>query len=269
MAAPAPAFEVRDLRFDLDDAPRDWHPAGAAVTRFFDNLSLFFPAGEVFFIKSVKAHRDHVTDPALAEAVRKFYAQEAFHGREHRRYNRWLRDHGYPVAALEAGVERLLGRVERYVPRRWKLAATCALEHFTALMGHLLLSDPAVLADAHPAFAELWRWHSVEESEHKGVAYDVYEAAGGNTPERALIMLATTLIFWGKVVEHQVRLMQVDGTARSPRAWGELVGFLFADPGPLRAMIPLYLAWFAPGFHPWDVDTRPLIERWKSARAVA
>lgn len=264
---PAPPFDVRDLRFDLDDAPRDWHPAGAAVTRFFDNLSLFFPAGEAFFIKSVKAHRAHVTDPALADAVRRFYQQEAFHGREHRRYNHWLRAHGYPVDAMEARVERLLAGVSRRIPQRWQLAATCALEHFTALMGHMLLSDPAVLGDAHPGFAALWRWHSVEESEHKGVAWDVYEAAGGFGAERAVVMLATTLIFWGKVVEHQIRLMRVDGTASSPAAWSQLARFLFADPGPLRKLAPHYLAWFAPGFHPWDLDTRPLIEQWKQAAA--
>jgi len=29
-----------------------------------------------------------------------------------------------------------------------------------------------ISVDAHPAFARLWRWHALEETEHKSVAYD-------------------------------------------------------------------------------------------------
>src|SRR5690606_34816671 len=65
-----PKLTIRDLQFDLSQVPRDWHPAGSAVTTFFDNLSLFFPPGERFFVASVKAHANRVTDPELAECVR-------------------------------------------------------------------------------------------------------------------------------------------------------------------------------------------------------
>ena len=48
------AIEVRDFRFPIDEAPRDWHPAGRAVTAYWDELSIFFPRGEAFFVKSVR-----------------------------------------------------------------------------------------------------------------------------------------------------------------------------------------------------------------------
>lgn len=246
-------FPVRDRRFDLSDVPRHWHPAGPAVSRFFDNLSLFFPQGEAFFIRSVKAFARELDDPALSDAVRRFYGQEAFHGREHRRYNRLLAGQGIPADAMEGRVARLLDRVQRRVPRRWQLAATCALEHFTASLAHGVLTDPRLLDGAHPTMAGLWRWHALEEFEHREVAFEVYRAAGGTPAERNLVMLATTLIFWAKVVEHQVRLMGHDGILSDVGEWRRLVRFLFVEPGTLRRLIPTWLAWYRPGFHPADL----------------
>lgn len=262
-------FPIRDRAFALGDVPETWHPAGRAVTRYFDNLSLFFPHGEAFFIRSVKAFVDRVDDPALRDAVRRFYGQEAFHGREHRRYNAMLRSQGLPVDAMEDRVGALLRVVGRRLPRRWQLAATCALEHFTSIMAHELLGDPRVLDGAHPEMASLWRWHAVEEAEHKAVAFDVYRAAGGNTAERNLIMVATTVIFWAKVVEHQIRLMGHEGMLGSLDEWRRLMRFLFVDPGNMKRLVPGYLAWFRADFHPEQIDTRPLIEAWRSAEAAA
>ncbi len=49
-----------------------------------------------------------------------------------------------------------------------------ALEHFTAILAHQLLADPRHLEGAEKETADLWRWHAVEEIEHKGVAYDTW-----------------------------------------------------------------------------------------------
>jgi uncharacterized protein len=257
-------LEVRNVRFtDLAAAvPRHWHGGRRSVTTFFDNLSIFFPVGERFFIASVNAHRGQVKDAQLAADVRGFAGQEGCHGREHERYNDMLHAQGYPVRPMEDRVRRLLARVARATPRRWQLAATCALEHFTALMAHLLLSNPTLLAGADARMAALWRWHAAEENEHKAVAFDVFVAAGGTYAERVGMMVVASLVFWAKVAEHQVRLMHVDGTLFSPREWGALARFLLQK-GALPSLVPHYLAYYRPGFHPWDLDNRDLLEAWK------
>jgi uncharacterized protein len=256
--------EVRNLEFDVGPGvPRHWHGGRRSVTAFFNNLTVFFPPGERFFIASVKAHRHCIEDERLASEARAFYAQEGIHSREHVRYNRMLQDQGYPVGAMEARVDRLLRVVTRFTLKRMRLATTSALEHFTALMAHLLLSDPRLLEGAHPVMAGLWRWHAAEENEHKAVAFDVFRAAGGTYIERVAAMIGATVIFWAKVVEHQVRLMWVDRTLFSPREWGALLKFLFIHPGGMLGLIPMYLAYFRPGFHPWDLDNRDLLDAWK------
>jgi predicted metal-dependent hydrolase len=263
-------IEVRNYRFALDaSVPRHWHGGRKSVTTFFDALSTFFPAGERFFIASVRAYRSRVTDERLLEDVRAFSGQEGVHGREHDRYNELLRERGYPVDELERGVEALLGRVTRAIPRRSRLAATCALEHFTAVMGHLLLGDARCLEGADPTMAALWRWHAVEENEHKSVAFDVYRAAGGTYSERVVVMAAASVVFWAKVLEHQARMMSADGTALSPREWLALGRFLFVDPGVMRRMLGLYLRYYRPGFHPSEIDSTALLAAWRQANVAA
>jgi len=261
-ATPIP--EVRNRRFALGRRiPRDWLGGRAAVSAFFDNLSVFFPAGERFFIASVRAHKDRVHAERLAAQVRAFCGQEAFHTREHIRYNRHLRAQGDPVEAMEARVERLLQRVTRTTPARRRLAVTCALEHFTAILARTLLGDPRTLEGADPEMAALWRWHAAEEAEHKAVAFDVFRAAEGTYGERVFAMLGATAIFWAKVSEHQIRLMRSRGIAADPGEWLDLATYLFVRPGALRKVLGLYFAYFRPGFHPWDVDDRALLDAWK------
>jgi predicted metal-dependent hydrolase len=263
--------QIRNLRFDIrHDAgavtvPRYWHGGRRSVTAFFDNLSIFFPVGERFFVRSVRTFEPRVKDEALKEAVRAFCGQEGIHGREHVRYNAMLEAQGFPAAAMEARVARLLEVVMRVAPRRAQLGATCALEHFTALMGERILTNPTMLEGADPTMAALWRWHAAEENEHKAVAYDVFLAAGGTYAERAASMLVASVIFWAKVAEHQARMMKSDGTLFSWSEWAALGKFLFVEPGGLRALLPLYFAYYRPGFHPNDIDSTPALEAWKRA----
>lgn len=259
------APEVRDLRFEAGPSvPRHWHGGRRSVTAFFDNLSIFFPPGERFFIASVKAHRHRIESERLRAEAKAFYGQEAMHTREHVRYNAMLRDKGYPVETMEGRVERLLRLVKRLTTKRMQLAVTCALEHFTALLAHMLLGNSRLLEGADPTMAALWRWHAAEENEHKAVAYDVFVEAGGTYVERIAAMIGATLIFWAKVSEHQVRLMWVDRTLFSPREHLALLRFLFVEPGGMAGLLRPYLAYFRPGFHPWDLDNRELLEGWKS-----
>jgi predicted metal-dependent hydrolase len=265
-----PVPSVRDLRFFTGaKVPRYWLGGRRSLTIFLDNLSIFFPAGERFFIQSVRRFRDRVGTDRLREEVAAFCAQEGIHRREHARYNEMIRDEGYPAREMEQRVERLLALVTRLAPPRFQLAVTCALEHFTATMAHLLLDDAHALDGAHPSMAALWRWHAAEENEHKAVAYDVFRAAGGTYAERALAMIGASVIFWAKVLEQQARMMKSDGILFSAKEWGDFLRFLFIEPGLVPRLLPLYLDYYRPGFHPWDLDNRELLERFFKESAQA
>lgn len=257
-------IEVRDLRFDLSDVPRHWHGGRKSVTSFFDNLSIFFPPGERFFITAVKAHRAQVTDPALKAEMDGFCAQEGHHSREHVGYNDMLRAQGYPVDDMEARVEAVLQRAGRRMSKRRHLAITCALEHFTSLMAAIVLRDDRPLEGAHPTLAALWRWHAAEENEHKSVAFDAYHAVGGTYLERCYIMALVTVSFWFRVLGQQFRLMRADGIAASPGEWWALFKFLFISPGGMAGLLWPYLRYYLPSFHPRDIDHSKLVDAWRA-----
>jgi predicted metal-dependent hydrolase len=111
--------------------------------------------------------------------------------------------------------------------------------------------------------ASLWRWHAAEENEHKAVAFDVYQAAGGSYSVRVVTMFITTVIFLAYVVLQQIRMMWVDGCLFSLREWQQLGRFMFVDPGTMRGILPLYFVYYRRSFHPWDHDNQALLDRWK------
>ena len=261
-------IEARDFRFPISKAPRDWHAQGPAVSAYFDQLSVFFPLGERFFVRTVKHYEKQVTEPVLKAEVAAFCAQEGHHGREHVAYNERLAAFGLPIAGLERIVRFLLGAAQKLFSHRKQLAITCALEHFTSLMGEFLLARPEVLEGSDPTMAALWRWHSAEENEHRSVAFDVYQAAGGTRFERCRIMLVVSFFFWSLVVMQQLLFMAKRGILFSPREHWRLFRFCFVDPGALSSLVRPYCSYFRRDFHPATRGGFELVEAWKRSLAT-
>ena len=171
---PTPAnltITPRDRRFGRDTRlARLWHGGRVEATAIYNALSTTFPKGEAYFVESVRAFRDG-TPEKLAREIKAFTTQEAIHSREHDAFNKRAEQAGYDLSKLEERVEYRLS-FSKTRPPVVALAATMALEHFTAILAHQLLANPKHLARAEGEAADLWRWHAVEEIEHKGVAYD-------------------------------------------------------------------------------------------------
>ena len=259
-----PDIQPRDVRFGLSaELPRHWHGGDPYVTHFFNGLSLMFPEGERFFMDAVRHYRDRLTDPTLRRQVQGFLGQEGVHAREHERYNRVLAAQGYPVDAMERFVRRGVG-MDRRLPFLWQLAMTCALEHFTAIFADAVLRDPRLFADAHPAMARLWRWHALEEAEHKAVAYDVYRTVAPGWRgyfRRIAAMLWVSVGFALQVVLHECWLVRTDGLLWKLRARRRAARFFWVQPGLLRTGLRHYLAYYRRGFHPWQIDSRDVVAR--------
>jgi len=266
MTLPTPAdlsITPRDWRFGRGDAtPRLWHGGRVEATAIYNALSTTFPAGEAFFVESVRKFREDAP-PKLAEEIKAFTTQEAIHSREHDAFNRRASDAGYDLSKLEARVERRLD-VTRSKPPIVSLAATMALEHFTAILAHQLLANSRHLEGADQATADLWRWHACEEIEHKGVAYDTWLHATRNWPAakrwkvKAKVMLYVTRNFLVDRTAGSLELMRQDG-ATGLKAWSLLLWYLWVRPGMFRKIAGAWLSFFMPRFHPWNEDDRELL----------
>ena len=276
MRSPTPGdleIRPRDRRFGRDIALRRWWLGGDPVaTAFYNALSVTFPKGEAFFVESVRAFRDG-TPPRLHGEIAAFTRQEVIHSREHVAFNRRVVDGGYDVSRLEAAVERRLAFV-RAKPPIVSLAATMALEHFTAILAHALLADSRHLEGADAESAGLWRWHAIEEIEHKGVAYDAWLHATRDWPRfrrwaiKSRVMLLVTKNFLTDRTAGVLDLLAQDGL-RGPRLWLRMAWFAFGQPGMMRRILGAWTAYFRPGFHPWNHDDRALIARSDSVYVAA
>lgn len=263
----------RDRRFGRGEGQGRWWLNGDPVaTAFYNALSVTFPKGEAYFIDSVKAFRDGV-DEKLAREIKAFTIQEVVHSREHVAFNRRVLDHGYDIARLEARVDEVLA-IAKARPAIVQLAATMALEHYTAILAAELLRNPRHLAGADEESGRMWRWHALEEIEHKGVAYDTYlHATRGMSRWRrwkikSLTMLLITGTFWAHRIEGTLELLKQDGVT-GWRAKLGLAKYLLVSPGLVTRMIPAWLSYFMPGFHPWNHDDRALIGKADSDYADA
>ena len=263
-AAPADLhIHSRPLVLGRDlEAPRWWYGNDPVGTAVMNALSLTFPAGELFFIQSVKRFAGDLP-PELARDVRAFTAQEGAHTREHMAFNALVARAGYDIIPIETLVQKRLGKA-RERPERLQLAATVALEHFTACFARLALTDGRLLRDVPPELARLWQWHAVEEIEHKSVAYDVFMHATRELSPwkrwaiRRWAMGLTTLLFLTIVRRASLILLSQDGIT-GLKARVKLFGWLWGKPGLYRRSLGAYFAFYRPGFHPWQVDDRHLI----------
>lgn len=253
----------RDRRFGRGEAtPRWWHGGNPYASALYNALSATFPLGEAYFVESVRKFRDGAPEP-LASEIRAFTTQEVIHSREHLAFNRRAADAGYDLKPLETRVAERLALTRERAPIV-SLAATMALEHFTAILAHELLADPRHLAGADQATADLWRWHATEEIEHKGVAYDTWLHATKAWPKRkrwevkAKVMMLVTRNFIVDRTAGALELLRQDGIT-GLRAWANLLWYMWIRPGMMRKIFAAWVSFFLPGFHPWNEDDRALI----------
>lgn len=259
-----------DISFDGASTAR-WSRDSQEFENVLNALSFFFPAGEGYFVNSVRAYLDRITDPVLKEEARAFIWQEAMHTKEHARSNEELRKvHPYGEM-MEKLAEASLAPSRRFAPKSTQLATTCAMEHFTAMFAHSLLTEQEHVMEANdPAFAALWLWHAVEETEHKGVCFDVYEHVVGKGPiaylHRVTVMAAVTLMGLTGIalafamIKWKQRKTKPAAKKAGPKGPALSVLMSFANP-------KLYFDYYRPSFHPWNHDNSELVEKWKQAYA--
>lgn len=202
-------------------------------------------------------------DPQTRKEVSGFLGQEAMHSLEHVVMNDHVRQQGMPVTELEDQLRILLSAGQK-LPKRHQLVITCALEHITAMMADMLLARDDVREDMHETMQPLWVWHAIEETEHKAVAYDLFQAVGGTYAERAFYQVFSTVMlgimssyFASRMMWNDRKNLSIKDTAKGLwRMWG--LG------GTYSSLIPNWLDYFRPGFHPWEKDNSDLIARFKA-----
>lgn len=256
-----------DLDALLPDTPKHFMAGRDLVSsHVIAVMSAIFPPGEDYFVRAVERVRDRVTDPELLAAIDAFVGQEDEHGEQHRRLNRVLADHGYPVGAIGRYVEWVARLADRRLSAKANLAITAALEHHTAVVAETLLGVPEARERfGHDGVLYLLCWHALEESEHKAVAFDTYRHIGGRERTRIWAMRAMNVGFALEIVAWTTISMLGDAaTWRHPGRALRSLWHLRTSPFLSRRLLRRLADYNRRGYHPDDDDTTDLVARWRS-----
>jgi predicted metal-dependent hydrolase len=276
------ALTVRRLHVRLsDEFSQHWNGQDAFMTAFANALSMSFPVGEQFFIDAVKGGlvklQDVSDNAVLRDAVKKFIGQEATHRHLHSLFNAQIAKHGYRNRLerrlqMRIDAKRLelaqLGDAHSYLQ---ELAMTCAVEHFTAILGDLILAREGQgndwFKDAQEPLRVMWRWHAAEESEHKSVAFDLYLRLGGCEEDRVRWFRYFVWMFGFEFFSQVLYNLWCDGSWRQVSTWQSAMRFIFGKDGLLRSVAQPMRAYMKPGFHPIQYGDEALAQSWLARNA--
>lgn len=156
------------------------------ATLFFATLSVFLTYGEDLVIETARHHRDLLKDPVLKQRVTSLIGQEAIHSKLHNEFNDAIIDQAYPVRLYRFLGEQFFKHIFLKFSQPLKLSLMAGVEHFTAVLAEYMMEHEQNFYFTEDAKTRaLWMWHMLEESEHKDVAYDVFQTLNGNYALRA------------------------------------------------------------------------------------
>ena len=267
--SPTAARSIPTRRVSFEESllalPRHFADDGDLIlSHLAAGLSAVFPDGEDFFVRSVRHYRPAITDPELKVQMNGFIGQESMHGREHRVLNDRLAELGYPTKTFERITDKGLRFREKIAPPIANLAATAALEHFTATLAELLLtSEEARALFGDEQLRDMFLWHALEECEHKAVSFDVYKAVGGGERLRVLTMKGFRYGFvLGMALQVMISMLSDPATyrrGRVRRSWRRFRN----SPLLSREIWEQLKDYERPDFHPHDRDTDELVATWR------
>lgn len=256
---------VRNIPFAFEeDINPVWHPTRHEWSHMANGASLVMPYLEPFLIKTVREALKNASNKQLKEDVHGFMAQEGQHYQNHRRYNEILKRHYPELADVEDQMEAEYKRFQSK-SLRWRVAYTAGFETMTMGMTEWLIEQRRDLfKNADPSVTSLILWHMVEETEHKNVAYDLYQDLFGDYWPRVWgLIVGSWHVAWSSRKGYK-RMLQRDGLWNNWksrfRVYGMVARFLIsASPAMLRSLVPNY--------HPSNVKDPKWVARWTGAYA--
>lgn len=258
---------VRRESFSFDGLPLYYYDNNPFISHMLTALSLTFPNGERFFVHSVRNVRDQVKTATLQHDVSAFIGQEAMHSHAHEQFNDFVIGMGLDVQPVIDFEYKKIEELKAKLGKKQQLAITCALEHFTAIIAQYLLENTEFQQGFHPQMARLWMWHALEETEHKAVAFDVYQEVFADDAVRKRMMRIITATFLSRITQLTLKLLLKDPVGR--RQWRKNIAGARKIGQLLRALWPAYLDYYQAGFHPNWHDTTAVQAAWAQRLTTA
>ncbi|NUF14207.1 metal-dependent hydrolase [Acinetobacter lactucae] len=248
------------MDYNFENTPRYWCNNEPTFTHYFTGLSTLFPEGESYFVRSVRALREKAkSNEILDREISAFIGQEAMHSKEHHAFHVSAQQHGLDPQSLEKVTGIVLKGIEKVFSKKWNLLVTVGLEHYTAvLVVSMMQSVNELMTDS--TIRNLWLWHSVEETEHKAVAFDLYQHLYGNGLSaylpRITVFTLSLFLITGFSTIYQFVLMKRDRQLLNFKSWRKFLGFMTTQ---YKVLTPKFFDYYRFDFHPNQTDEKDLV----------
>ena len=267
-----PIIPIRHMKFDFDPEQVDhrFYMDAELASAYFASLSIFLTRGEDLVIDTARYHRDFITDPLLKQRVTTLIGQEAIHSKMHEDLNDAYLIRDLPVKlfrtwagwAFEYGFERL--------PQPMKLSLMAGIEHFTAVLAEYMMNHEEVFFRSQDEKQRaIWMWHMLEESEHKDIAFDVFQELSNNYLLRiaGFFPALITILVLISAASFLVPFYRNPKNLISLRYWKEIpynfrLIFGLKD-GVYGSSFKHIFDYLRPDFHPNDHDTSEFLDYYK------
>ncbi|ONG41954.1 hypothetical protein BKE30_02420 [Alkanindiges hydrocarboniclasticus] len=257
----ASSIQVRRQSFDFATTPKYYFNNNPLLSYLLTALSLTFPHGERFFVHSVRNVRNQIKDDNLQKEVSAFIGQEAMHSHAHEDFNSFVEGLGIDIQPILQSEYEKIEYAKTKLNQKQQLAVTCALEHFTAIIAQYLLEHPDFHRQLNPRVAKLWMWHALEETEHKAVAFDVYQEIFADQATRKRIMRIITTTFLSRISYLTFKLLLNDPVGR--KQWRQHITAFKQLKEVFTALAPAYLDYYQDNFHPNQHDSTQITAQWR------
>lgn len=259
-----------DFQFDAKDVDTTFFRNTELGTAYFEALSIFLTFGEDLVIDTARYHRQFLKDPVLKQRITALIGQEAIHSKMHNEFNDTLAEHRFPVAFYRFLADNVFEYGFKKFPNRLQLSLMAGIEHFTAVLSEYMMKHEDIFFETKDEKQRaLWMWHMLEESEHKDIAYDVYQTLSGNYPLRisGFALAAFTIMFLVPLGGSLIPVIRKPSDLFSFRYWKDVKNSLALLAGPKDGVygstINHILDYLRKDFHPNDHDTTAYLDYYK------
>lgn len=270
--APQPDVPIRHMKFDFDakDADTNFYMNTELASAYFEALSIFLTYGEDLVIETARHHRGFLKDPVLKQRVTSLIGQEALHSKVHEEWNEVLKEHRFPVTFYRFLAENVFNYGFRRFPQPLQLSMMAGIEHFTAVLAEFMMKhEDNFFHSEDEKQRALWMWHMLEESEHKDIAYDVFQQLSGNYPLRisGFAMALVTIWFLVPLGGVAIPFLRRPRNLISLRFWKDakrsLNLIIGRGDGVYGSTLGHVFDYLRPDFHPNDHDTSEYLAYYK------
>ncbi len=237
-----------------------WTPKVPELAIAANAVSMLMPHAEPYVVSATRSAIASGAVPAgdAADAARAYAAQEAGHHGQHQRFNHLLVAR-YPGLRR---VDRTLAATFRFLrgrSTRFGLAFAAGFETIAFVAARWVDRNQRLLRDGDPTATTLFLWHLAEEVEHKGVAHDTYQAAGGGRLRYAWAMTVAALVLAAGSFAGSLVMLHGEGRLWHPSSHLRLIGWSLSF---IFVAVPVMVVSALPGHHPDQLVDPPGLEHW-------